>query len=123
MRFVVDANLSPVVAEGLRAGGHDSVHVVDIGLLTASDEAILAAAARDDRVIVSADADFAALLALGHLSKPSFVLLRSADHLTSSEQADLLLANLSAVAEDLDGGAIVSFARGRLRVRRLPIEP
>lgn len=123
MRFVVDANLSPVVAAGLRGGGHDAVHAVDVGLLTASDEAILAAAAEDDRVIVSADADFAALLALGHLSKPSFVLLRSADHLTSREQADLLLANLSAVADDLEGGAIVTFARGRLRVRRLPIEP
>lgn len=123
MRFVVDANLSPVVAEGLRAGGREAVHVVDIGLLTASDEAILAAAAEDDRVIVSADADFAALLALGHLAKPSFVLLRSADHLTPSEQADLLLANLRAVGDDLKGGAIVTFARGRLRVRRLPIEP
>ncbi|MBW3668484.1 MAG: hypothetical protein KY443_04650 [Actinobacteria bacterium] len=74
-------------------------------------------------MIVSADADFAALLALGHLSKPSFILLRSADHLTSSQQADLLLANLSPVSDDLEGGAIVTFARGRLRVRRLPIEP
>ena len=123
VRFVIDANLSPVVAEGLRAGGHDAVHVADIGLLTASDEVILAAAAEDNRVIVSADADFAALLALGHLAKPSFVLLRSADHLTSSEQAGLLLANLAAVSDDLEGGAIVTFARGRLRVRRLPIEP
>jgi len=39
VRFVVDANLSPVMAEGLRTEGHDAVHVVDIGLLTASDEA------------------------------------------------------------------------------------
>jgi predicted nuclease of predicted toxin-antitoxin system len=123
MRLVVDANLSPVVAEGLRAGGHDAVHVVDVGLLTASDEAILAAAGADNRVIVSADADFAALLALGHLCKPSFVLLRSADHLTATQQADLLLANLSAVADDLERGAIVTFARGRLRVRPLPMEP
>lgn len=123
MRFVVDANLSPVVADWLRAEGQEAVHVVDIGLLTASDEVILATAAEDDRVIVSADADFAALLALGHLSKPSFVLLRSADHLTSSEQAGLLLRNLAAVSDDLDAGAIVTFARGRFRVRRLPIEP
>jgi predicted nuclease of predicted toxin-antitoxin system len=123
VRFVVDANLSPVVAERLRQGGHDAVHVGDIGLLTASDEVILAAAAEDDRVIVSADADFAALLALGHLSKPSFLLLRSADHLTPTQQAGLLLVNLPAVADDLEHGAIVTTARGRLRVRRLPIEP
>ena len=123
MRFVVDANLSPVVAERLGERGHEAVHVVEIGLLTASDEVILAAAAEDDRVIVSADADFTALLALGHLSKPSFILLRSADHLTPAQQAELLLANLSAVADDLERGAIVTTARGRLRVRQLPIEP
>lgn len=64
MRFVVDANLSPVVADRLPAGGHEAVHVVDIGLLTASDEAILADAAEGDRVIVSADADFATLALL-----------------------------------------------------------
>ncbi|MBW3668483.1 MAG: DUF5615 family PIN-like protein [Actinobacteria bacterium] len=46
VRFVIDANLSPVVAEGLRAGGHDAVHVADVGLLTASDEVILAAGRR-----------------------------------------------------------------------------
>jgi predicted nuclease of predicted toxin-antitoxin system len=74
-------------------------------------------------VIVSADADFGALLALGHLAKPSFVLMRSADHLTPTEQADVLLANLAAVAQDLERGAIVTNARGRLRIRHLPIEP
>jgi len=74
-------------------------------------------------VIVSSDADFGALLALRHLAKPSFVLLRSADHLTSRQQADLLLANLPALADDLEAGATATFARGRLRVRRLPIEP
>ena len=123
MRFLIDANLSPVVATRLREYGHDTTHVVDVGLFTADDEVILAAAAEDDRVIVSADADFAALLALGHLSKPSLILLRSADHLTPSQQADLLLANLPAVADDLERGAIVTTARGRLRVRQLPIEP
>jgi len=123
VRFLIDANLSPVVATRLREYGHDTTHVVDVGLFTADDEVILAAAAEDDRVIVSADADFAALLALGHLSKPSLILLRSADHLTPSQQADLLLANLPAVADDLERGAIVTTARGRLRVRQLPIEP
>lgn len=71
-------------------------------------------------MIVSGDADFAALLALGHLAVVRPVAV--ADHLTSSRQADLLLANLSAVNDDLEVGAIVTFARGRLRVRRLPIE-
>ena len=75
MRYLVDANLSPVVAERLRDTGHDAVHVGDLGLLTASDEEILGRAATDDRVIISADADFGTLLALNGLSRPSFILL------------------------------------------------
>jgi predicted nuclease of predicted toxin-antitoxin system len=123
VRFLVDANLSPVVAAHLRQNGHDTVHVADIGLFTANDETILGAAADDKRVVISSDADFAALLALGGLSKPSLILLRSADHLTPTEQAELILANLPAIGDDLEDGAIVTTARGRLRIRQLPIEP
>ncbi|MGH3923502.1 MAG: DUF5615 family PIN-like protein [Pseudonocardiaceae bacterium] len=122
MRLLIDANLSPRVAARLRAAGHDAVHVADCGLLSASDDRILAAAAEDNRTIISADADFGTLLALGGHEQPSVVLLRSADQLTPAGQADLLVANLPAVTDDLLGGAIVTFARGRARVRLLPIK-
>jgi hypothetical protein len=56
-------------------------------------------------------------------TRPSVVLLRSADRLTSDSQAVLLAANLPAVADDLETGAIVTIARGRMRVRSLPIVP
>ena len=93
----------------------------DVGLLTASDLTILERAATDDRIIVSADADFGALLALGRQTKPSLILLRSADHLSPAEHGSLLLANLPTVSDELEGGAIVTFSRGHLRVRLLPI--
>jgi len=35
----------------------------------------------------------------------------------------LLKANLPAVADDLEAGAIVTIARGRMRIRSLPIVP
>lgn len=121
MRFLVDANLSPVVAARLSDDGHDAVHVADVGLLTASDEEILARAGADERVVVSADSDFGTLLAVGRLSKPSFVLLRSADHLAPRQQADLVLAHLPQVGDDLAAGAIVTIAHLRVRLRSLPI--
>jgi hypothetical protein len=40
MRLLVDANLSPVVAETLGEHDFDATHVVDHGLVTASDESI-----------------------------------------------------------------------------------
>ena len=121
MRFRVDANLSPTVAARLRLSGHDVTHVGDEGLLTADDQTILARASGTGRTVVSADADFATLLAVGGRTEPSLVLLRSADRLTPDQQADLILANLDTVAGDLTSGAVVTIGRGHLRVRTLPV--
>lgn len=122
MKLLLDANLSPRVTVTLRASGYDVGHVGDEGLLTAEDHTILAHAAASGQVIVSADTDFGELLSAGEQHRPSVVLLRSADHLTPDEQAGLLAANLPAVAEELEAGAIVTLARGRLRVRPLPVQ-
>jgi predicted nuclease of predicted toxin-antitoxin system len=122
VRFLIDANLSPRVAALLEGAGFEAIHVVDVGLVTAADEAILAYAATNELVIVSADTDFGELLATSRGAvRPSVVLLRSADHLTPDQQAALLVANLPAVADELKTGALVSIARGRLRMRSLPV--
>lgn len=121
MKLLLDANLSPRVARLLKETGHDAIHVADIGLLTATDPVILRAAAKEERILLTADSDFGALLALGSLASPSVLLLRSADHLRPSEQAELIAANLPQIAEDLEKGAIVSLTRDRLRIRELPI--
>jgi predicted nuclease of predicted toxin-antitoxin system len=121
VKLLLDANLSPAVGRRLKEAGHDAIYVADIGLLTATDPAILRAAAKEMRILLTADSDFGALLALGSLASPSVLLLRSADHLRSAEQAELIAANLPQIAEDLEKGAIVSLTRDRLRVRELPI--
>jgi predicted nuclease of predicted toxin-antitoxin system len=72
------------------------------------------------RVIVSSDTDSGALLARRDRSMPSFVLLRHFNDLTPDEQADLLIRGLPGVEDELRAGAVVSFARGRVRARRLP---
>jgi predicted nuclease of predicted toxin-antitoxin system len=122
VKLRLDANLSPEVARLLKEAEHDAIHVADIGLLTATDPVILRAAAKEGRILLTADSDFGALLALGSLASPSVLLLRSADHLRPSEQAELIAANLPQIAKDLKKGAIVSLTRDRLRVRELPID-
>lgn len=73
-------------------------------------------------MIISADTDFGELLAISRGSvRPSVVLLRSADRLTPEQQAALLVANLPAAADELGTCAIVTIARGRVRIRSLPI--
>ncbi|WP_229399671.1 DUF5615 family PIN-like protein [Micromonospora okii] len=121
MKLLIDANLSPRIAVRLAEVGHQASHVMDHGLLAASDEKIAAFAVAGQYVIISADSDFATMLALSGNTAPSLVLMRSTDKQTPMEQAELLIANLPSVVEDLHAGAVVSFARGHLRVRRLPL--
>jgi predicted nuclease of predicted toxin-antitoxin system len=63
MRFLVDNPVSPLLADALRRAGHDAVHVRDYQLQAADDSTILERAARERRVIVTADTDFGFLLA------------------------------------------------------------
>jgi predicted nuclease of predicted toxin-antitoxin system len=123
VRLLLDANLSPRIGPLMSAAGHDAIHVGDVGLLSAPDPQILQAADEQSRVLLTADADFGALLALGSLATPSVVLLRSADYLSPAQQAELLIANLPTIAVDLEEGAIASLRRDRIRIRSLPLAP
>jgi predicted nuclease of predicted toxin-antitoxin system len=59
MRFIVDAQLPPVLAQWFTAKGHHAEHVADLGMATASDEAIWDFAASVQAIIVTKDEDFA----------------------------------------------------------------
>lgn len=61
------------------------------------------------------------MLTFRGLTKPSFILFRSSDPITPDEQAALIISNLDTFADELENGAIVVFARGRLRLRRPPV--
>jgi predicted nuclease of predicted toxin-antitoxin system len=121
VRFLIDNNLSPLLAENVKAAGHDAVHIRDLGLEAATDLVVLDQARSQDRVLVSADTDFGALLARSGATSPSVLLIRRLLGRRAAEQAALIQANLPPVAEDLAAGAIVVLGDDWLRVRRLPL--
>ena len=55
MRFLVDESLQRHVAKLHVDNGHNAVHVSDIGLRSAPDETVLAAADVDSRILITAD--------------------------------------------------------------------
>ena len=121
MKFLIDNALSPTIRANLEAAGHDAVHARDRGLHAAEDEALFHLAGDEDRVLVSADTDFGTILAKREANKPSVILFRHGIDHRPSVQAEILLANLPALAEALQDGSLVTIEPTRVRVRRLPI--
>lgn len=122
MKLLIDANLSPKIAESLTAAGHGAIHVADLGLVTAPDEQIFDRAVDDGYVVVTADSDFGALLAHRRATNPSVVHLRHVAELPWAEHLALLLSNLPTIEADLERGAIASLSPTRLAVRDLPLK-
>jgi predicted nuclease of predicted toxin-antitoxin system len=121
VRFLVDQNRSPALAERLRDAGHDAVHTMELGLERAEDDELLLLAREEQRVVISGDTDFGALLALANATSPSVILFRSRDRRSADDQATLLLSHLNDVEGDLIAGAVVVITDDRIRVRRLPL--
>ena len=105
MKFLIDNNLSPLLAEFLKAAGHDAVHLRDLGMQAAPDPAVLQRALVDERVLVSADTDFGGLLPRSRATGPSVLLIRRLAGRRAAEQSAIILANLDQIAEDLTAGA------------------
>lgn len=101
--------------------GWDVAHVGALGLRAAADKIVLRAAEDANRVLVSADTDFGALLAASHDAGPSVVLVRRVVGRRVEELAGILIANLPQVEEELRLGSIVVIGDDSLRIRRLPI--
>jgi len=122
VKLLIDANLSAAVVDGLVESGFEAVHVGDVGLLAASDAEIFDFAAENELVVVTADSDFAMLLALSRASSPSVVQLRGVADRPSVAHLQLLKDQLPALTELLEAGAVASVSPDRVRVRDLPIE-
>lgn len=120
MKFLIDNAVSPSLAAGLSQAGHNAVHVREYNMQSASDDEILKRAAEEGRILVSADTDFSALLALRRTTQPSLVLFHGRSRRPET-QLRLLLSNLAALEESLAEGCIAVIEETRIRLRMLPV--
>jgi len=121
VRFLVDENLPPRLAKLLTTAEHDGVHVRDLEAAHAPDSRVMTLAATEDRVIVSADTDFGALLAHARATKPSVILVRELVGLHPVDLANIILGQVEILEPHLRTGAIAAITTTGIRVRPLPL--
>lgn len=120
LRFLADMNISPKTVEYLRHREWDIIRVSTALPMNASDQEILEFALAEDRIVVTQDLDFSALLALGGYERPSLVTLR----LTVSDPETVtqrILEVLPSIEQTLREGCAVTIGDVTMRIRKLPI--
>lgn len=120
MKLLLDQGLPRSAPTLLSEAGIDTIHVAEIGLSAADDTDILQRAREDERVVVTLDADFHALLALSAATSPSVIRIRI-ERLRAQALTNLLLTVIDEVADDLEQGVVVTVEPSRVRLRRLPL--
>ena len=120
MRCLLDQGLPRTGADLLRAQGFDAIHVSEIGMAAASDMEIIRAAERDDRIVITLDADFHAILANTNAPKPSVIRIRE-EGLKALEVCQMIVRIHDRFAASLDAGCVLTVNSSKARLRMLPI--
>ncbi len=89
MKFLVDAQLPPALAQWLHQAGHEAKSVRELGLRDAEDAVIWRLAEADEFVIVTKDEDFARLVQ-GTESGPNVLWLRMGNTSNAALRTGLL---------------------------------
>jgi predicted nuclease of predicted toxin-antitoxin system len=117
LKLLLDRCVSPRTGEALRATGHDALWVGDWDS-DPGDATVLDFAHRESRILITLDKDFGELaVAFG---QPHCGIVRLVD-IHPRDQASACKSVLAKYGDDLAAGAIVTLARGRIRLR--PSDP
>jgi len=120
MRFLLDQGIPQSVAAHLSAQGFDAVHVQSLGMSRSTDRLILERARTEQRTVITLDADFHALLAVGNEPSPSVVRIRR-EGLRGDELAGLLHRIWPMIQAQIEAGSMVTITENNVRIRRLPL--
>lgn len=120
MKLLLDQNIPRGWLTELRAAGHE-VHLwSDFGPRDADDDTICRWAFANDRVVLTFDLDFGAILQATGAVGPSVVILRARDGRVEGSDSQLL-AVLEKFRVHLEEGALIIVDHERQRVRLLPL--
>ncbi|MEO5350223.1 MAG: DUF5615 family PIN-like protein [Magnetococcus sp. YQC-3] len=118
-RLLLDQGLPRSAAKRLQEDGWDVVHVGDIGMSHAQDEEILAFARQENRVCVTLDADFHALMAISGTNDLSVIRIR-VERLDGLALADMIKHVWLKVEQFVAEGVLITVTTKKIRIRHFP---
>jgi predicted nuclease of predicted toxin-antitoxin system len=113
-------NVSPKTVSVFQHLGFDMIRVSSLLPETASDESIMNLARNTDRVLITQDLDFSALLAIHGYDRPSLITLRLS-HSDPQTVTDRLYQVIPQIQEALLNGGAVTVEERVIRIRSIPI--
>jgi predicted nuclease of predicted toxin-antitoxin system len=122
MKFLADMGIPQSTIRWLRQLGYDAIHLREQGLQRLSDDKIIAKARTENRVILTCDLDFGALLAASGDKLPSVIIFRLENEKPDNINRRLAFIFSSVAITALEEGAIILVEQERHRIRLLPIE-
>jgi predicted nuclease of predicted toxin-antitoxin system len=120
MRWLLDQGLPRGASAALSALGHDAIHTGELGMSAAPDIEILSYGKMDERVIVTLDSDFHALLAASGENQPSVLRIRE-EGLKAIPLAAVINGIALRFGDALLEGCVMSYHEGKVRHRSLPL--
>lgn len=120
IKVLLDQGLPRSAAGLLRALGWDVQHVSERGMSQATDIAIIDLAHKEQRVVVTLDSDFHALLAVSGAAIPSVIRIRT-EGLKAEQIASLVQQVFAVAGNELALGAMATVLDGKIRIKHLPI--
>ena len=120
MKILLDEGLPRRAAARLRERGVDAVHVTEIADAGTADLQILQEARTSERIVVTLDADFHALLAIHGWSSPSVIRIRR-EGLSAEDVRDLVIRLTDDHEAALQSGVALSVRAHLVGIRKLPL--
>lgn len=105
MKFLVDAQLPPALARFLVSLGENAIHVLDAGLLEATDSEIWDFAIQNDWVIISKDEDFSFRAAM--TSSPPRIIWVRVGNCSKQRLIAIFTAYWESIRKELNAGALL----------------
>lgn len=118
MKFLIDRCAGKMIADWLRAEGHDVVEARERGA-DPGDRVLLEWATAESRVVITIDTDFGQLVFLDKVAHCGLVRLPD---VPATERVLIMKDLLGRFSQQLDDRAIITVRGGRVRISRTETE-